>query len=258
MIDKEVLLNTDYYKQPYQKEKDYIQELFLGGIYTKFNDLLVFKGGTALSKFYNSPRFSDDLDFSVSKKGRNEDLEKKLDGLIKSQTTYPTKTLRKLLKRGKIAYELSIRGPLFESLNKYQHLKIEIDQNATVFEQIKTFRRDPKYQDLIPYVAIVMDEREILAEKVVALMFRHNLKARDLYDLYFLVRNGTEIKISLIDKKMREYGHIFTEDKFIGRLTAMQNIWKKELDRLLPESTKVDYVEARDFIIRKFKEVQLL
>lgn len=258
MIDRETLLNTNYYKQPYQKEKDYIQELFLGSIYGKFDDLLVFKGGTALSKFYKSPRFSDDLDFSPSRKGKNGDIEKRLDELIITQTAYPTKILRKLAKGDKIAYELSIRGPLFESLNKYQHLKIEVDKNAAVFEPTETFRRDPKYPDLAPYIAVVMAEREILAEKVVALMFRHNPKARDLYDLYFLARNETEIKTSLIDKKMRWYGHVFTEDKFTRRLTIIQSIWKKELDRLLPEKDRVSYLEARNFIIRSFKEAQLL
>lgn len=258
MIDKEILLKTDYYEQPYQKEKDYVQELFLGGIYGKFDDLMVFKGGTALSKFYGSPRFSDDLDFSISRKGKENDIEKQLDELMESQVTYPTRTLRKITKEGMITYELSIRGPLFETLNKYQRLKIEVDKNATTLEPLKTFRRDPKYPDLIPYVAVVMAESEILAEKVVALMFRHNLKARDLYDLYFMAKKGVEIKVSLIDKKMTEYGHIFTEDKFTSKLTAIGSIWKKELDRLLPEKDRISYLEARNFIIKGFKEVQLL
>lgn len=258
MIDKKTLLDTKYYGQTYQKEKDYIQELFLGCIYGKFDDTLIFKGGTALSKFYNSPRFSDDLDFSASRKSKDEDMGKRLDELIKGQKIYPTRVLRKLVNRDKVAYELSIRGPLFESLNKYQHLKIEVDRNATVFEPIETFRRDPKYQDLGPYVAVVMAEREILAEKVVAMMFRHNPKARDLYDLYFLVRSGTEIKVSLIDKKMRTYGHVFTEDKFMRRLMTIQGIWKRELDRLIPEKDRICYGEAHDLIIKSFREAQLL
>ena len=64
VIGKEELLETANFEQPYQKEKDYIEELFLAEIYEEADEL-VFKGGTAMSKFYGSTRFSDDLDFSV-------------------------------------------------------------------------------------------------------------------------------------------------------------------------------------------------
>ena len=64
MIERDELLKINIYEQPYQKEKNYIKELFLDGIYTATSEL-VFKGGKALSKFYGSNRFSDDLDFSL-------------------------------------------------------------------------------------------------------------------------------------------------------------------------------------------------
>jgi len=38
-----------------------------------------------------------------------------------------------------------------------------------------------------------MNEKEILAEKTVALLYRHNLKARDLYDAFFAIERYRKI-----------------------------------------------------------------
>ncbi len=44
MIEKNELLKMHIYEQPYQKEKDYVEELFLDGIYAVTGEL-VFKAG---------------------------------------------------------------------------------------------------------------------------------------------------------------------------------------------------------------------
>ncbi|MRR29408.1 hypothetical protein EG834_03530, partial [bacterium] len=47
--------------------REYYQHLFLSYFYQQpSSDLVYFKGGTALRVIYNSPRFSEDLDFSSS------------------------------------------------------------------------------------------------------------------------------------------------------------------------------------------------
>ncbi len=257
MMDKEGILKTTYYGQPYQKEKDYINELFLSKIYEK--DMgVVFKGGTALSKFYGLPRFSDDLDFSLSNKDV-DGLIGNLDRVVEEISEFcPIKLLRRISKKDILAYELSARGPLFEASNKYQHVKIEVDKSASVLEDPNIIRRNPKYVDLRPYLAVVMKENEILAEKVVALMFRHNVKARDLFDIYFMIKNDTEIKVSLIDRKMREHGHVFTAEKLIKRVDLIGGIWSKELHRLLPKGEFIDYKEAKTFVMEGLSTANLL
>lgn len=251
-------MGTAHYRQPYQKEKDYIQELFLSEIYTNV-ERIAFKGGTALSKFYESPRFSDDLDFSLlggaTERGLIGGLDKIIEGI---SGIYPLRILRKLNKKDITAYELSVRGPLFETLNKYQHLKLEIDKNASVVESTNAFRKNPEYADLRPYIAVVVGEREILAEKAVALLFRHNLKARDLFDMYFLIKKGVEVRVSLIDRKMRERGHVFAEERAKRRLDLVGGIWDKELRRLLPEEEFIGYDEAKKCVVESFKRAGLL
>lgn len=259
MIDKDVLLKTDIYKDIYQKEKDYIQELFLSEICENASEL-IFKGGTAISKFYGSTRFSDDLDFSIAgAQDKRTTLSATLDNVIAELSNeYPIKLMRKKNNENMLVYELSIRGPLFEMLNKYQHLKIEVDKNASTVSRTKVFRRDPIYPDLKPYVATVMSEKEILAEKVVALLFRHNIKARDLYDIYFLLQSGIGIEVSLVDKKMREYGHTFSIDRLSERMKSVGRIWDKELRRLLPEDKFVEYKNVAEYVNGHFKGVGLI
>jgi predicted nucleotidyltransferase component of viral defense system len=258
MIDKESLFARGGYEQPYQNEKDYIEEMFLSGIFNSL-DSVVFRGGTSISKFYGSVRFSDDLDFSFVQDKAQQNVAGVLEKVIKSLSEwYPIKIMRRTNSAGMLTYELSIRGPLFETLNKYQHLKIEIDKKASVVETIGRFRRNPKYDDLRPYLALVMSEKEILAEKVVALLFRRNLKARDLYDIYYLVNKNVEIKVGLIDRKMKEYGHTFSSERLHKRLMGISKIWEKELRRLLPSKGFVDYEIAKDAVVASFTKAALI
>ena len=258
MIEEDELLKKGIYEQPYQKEKDYMEELFLDEIYAA-NVELVFKGGTALSKFYNSIRFSDDLDFSLAHGDGKNKLPALLDYVIdKTSKEYPLKVMRKKDNADMLVYELSVRGPLFGMLNKYQHLKIEVDKKASVLEKTEIFRRNPIYVDLKPYVAVVMNRKEILSEKIVALLFRHNVKARDLYDIYFLAKSGADFEVSIIDKKMKEYGHTFTKDRLLDRMGQLSLIWNKELGRLLPESDFVRYNDAKEYLMACFEVAGLI
>ena len=258
MIENDELLKTSIYEQPYQKEKDYMEELFLDGIYAA-TDELVFKGGTALSKFYNSIRFSDDLDFSPMHEDGVDKLPALLDSVMdKISKEYPLKIMRRKNNADMLVYELSVRGPLFEMLNKYQHLKIEIDKKDSVLGQTEVFRRNPAYVDLKPYIAVVMNRKEILSEKIVALLFRHNAKARDLYDIYFLAKGGVDFEVSMIDKKMKEYGHTFTKDRLFARIEQLGPIWNKELGRLLPENDFVKYEDVKKYLMARFEVAGLI
>ncbi len=258
MIEENELLKISIYEQPYQKEKDYIEELFLNGIYAATSEL-VFKGGTALSKFYGSNMFSDDLDFSLLHRDYENKLPVLLDKIIAEISgEYALKIMRKKNSADMIVYELSIRGPLFAMLNKYQHLKIEVDKNASILSRPDIFRKNPPYVDLKPYTAVVMSRKEILSEKIVALLFRHNAKARDLYDLYYLVKSGVSIEVSMIDQKMKEYGHTFTKERLLGRMEQLSSLWNKELGRLLPENEFVKYNEVNAYLLACFETSGLI
>jgi predicted nucleotidyltransferase component of viral defense system len=259
MLGYDELLAYKIYEEPYQQEKDYIEELFLSRLFNSCNNI-VFKGGTALAKFYGSNRFSDDLDFSIVL-GREEyeNIKIKIDKVIKRSTEEdPVRILRELNSERKLVYELSIRGPLFERSNKYQHLKIEIGKKEPVLEKPLIFRRNPKYVDIAPYTAIVMNEKEILAEKTVALLYRQNLKARDLYDIYFLLSKGTEIDVPLLDRKMKMYRRAFNPGRFKLRINKIALIWNEELERLLPKNSFISYAVAKEKVSKLFEDAGLI
>ncbi|MEA3432917.1 MAG: nucleotidyl transferase AbiEii/AbiGii toxin family protein [candidate division WOR-3 bacterium] len=68
--------------------REYIQKYLLFILYRKkFYYELIFTGGTALRFLYKLRRFSEDLDFSLSKKARNYDFLKMLE--ILKKRTYP-------------------------------------------------------------------------------------------------------------------------------------------------------------------------
>lgn len=258
MIDKSELLSSASFKRPYQAEKDYLEEAFLSGIFNTRAGL-VFKGGTALSKIYGSARFSDDLDFALFASNGEGKLKRILDEFIEKMSSgIPLRILRTKDTDGSLSYELSIRGPLFEQLNKFQHLKIEIDKKVSVLDTTVKFRKIPIYRDLKPYLALVLSQKEIFAEKLVALLYRHNLKARDLYDLYFEVRSGIVPNIGLIDRKMREFGHTLTKERFFGRVEQIRNIWEKELSRLIPEDAYVGFETAANAVVQSLRDSYLI
>ena len=65
-----------------QVVREYWELIILKGLYeSPWGRYLIFKGGTALRLIYGSPRFSEDLDFSLTKdvlKGKFSSLMKKI------------------------------------------------------------------------------------------------------------------------------------------------------------------------------------
>ena len=68
--------------------------VFLKGLFeSKIADALVFKGGTALRLIYNSPRFSEDLDFSLTSSVSFRDFKALITKIIKSDSRFTLKDL---------------------------------------------------------------------------------------------------------------------------------------------------------------------
>ena len=51
MITKDALAEYKTYNDPYQVEKDYLQDMLLYNIYANSSNEMVLKGGTAFAKF---------------------------------------------------------------------------------------------------------------------------------------------------------------------------------------------------------------
>ncbi|MBI4015823.1 MAG: nucleotidyl transferase AbiEii/AbiGii toxin family protein [Candidatus Aenigmarchaeota archaeon] len=247
MIQKEELKNyakVAGLKNLGQAEKDYIQNIILFILYQEYGNTLIFKGGTALKKCYGLNRFSEDLDFTCVGKVDTKKLE---SGLKRFGIEYEIET--KEYENG-LKIILRITGPLYLGV-RHSICNFIIDfsfrENVTLKPLIKTVGRF--IEELPEFDVLVMDEREILAEKVRAIMSR--TKARDVYDLWFLLEKGVSFDKELTDKKLEYYRESWSPGKFEKHLNLKEAIWNSELDPLIPMVP--EFKSVKKSILEKLK-----
>ena len=211
-------------------EKDYLLELILFNL-TDFRRILVFKGGTALYKFYNLNRFSEDLDFDIAGKQFN------LDALIKrvlrgfeltgmQRTLYETKEYR-----NEINIRFTVRGPLYDgSKNSMSRVALNLSRRERPILMSNKLLI-ASYAEIPSFEVTVLDTKEIVAEKIRCIMTRE--KPRDIYDLWFLSKRETPIDLSLINKKLKLYQLVFNKALFHEKLQQKRNMWTHDLKDLI-------------------------
>ncbi|MBI4414937.1 MAG: nucleotidyl transferase AbiEii/AbiGii toxin family protein [Candidatus Kerfeldbacteria bacterium] len=170
--------------------REYFQHLFLSELY-KISDAehLLFKGGTALRILYGSPRFSEDLDFSlfsVPERERTRLVESLFEKVLVS------------VERSGIAVTYGPKpGPTREGyfgsasfvLFDYPPVEIEINvserNGRTVEGEVNTIA-----SLFVPtYNIFHLPQIDLVHEKVFGALLGRK-KERDFYDLYFLLRKN--------------------------------------------------------------------
>lgn len=221
-------------------EKSWMQDRLLYYLSKKQDDL-VFKGGTALYKFYSMPRFSKDLDFSTKKKV-NEALLKPFCESNKIRLSY--KTIK-----GSHLYKLRFRGVLTQS----NTIRVDINVTKSIYSvDQKTFISH--YPDVPPFVVNVLSLDEILAEKIHAIFNR--TKARDLYDLFFILRITTvtpKIKRFIVkklsDRKIKVEEKKLVQD-IVERIDKYSTLWTQELRHFVLQDLP-NYRAVKEFVEKK-------
>ena len=222
MIDtKQVREMADRYQTPADNiVREYFQHLFLSYLYRqKDADHLLFKGGTALRIVWQSPRFSEDLDFtgtnasihaieSVFEKTllgvEGEGIHVKIDEAKKTSGGYfSILQFEGEGNRGEIQLGVSLRTP--------GKAKGETTLISSEF--------------LPAFTLIHLEEKILIHEKITALLTR--AQPIDFYDLYFILRSRLAFK------------EVFQKDKTLKTklLEAMDKTkldTKGELKRFLP------------------------
>jgi len=164
----------------------------LKDIYTDIQiaPILGFKGGTACFFFYELSRFSLDLDFDL--------LDAKKAGAVFN------KVGNILLHYGDIRDKMIKRNTLFYLLS-YQkgvnNIKVEISR--------RNFGSRYEIKNYLGISMLVMKREDMFANKLVALSERKQLAHRDLYDLWFFLKNRWEINQEIVKKRtnmrLKEY-----------------------------------------------------
>jgi len=169
---------------------------------------------------------TEDLDFTMAKES---DIKKIISNLRRDFGNLGINTrISDLEEKDKsLSFKISAEGPLFTKEIDRCFVSVEISKREEVFNYMATELKT-NYREILGFSAIVMAEKEILAEKIRALLTRN--QARDLYDIYFLLKKGTKIDIGLINRKLEYYGRKAGIKEIVSSIKNKKEIWLPELN----------------------------
>ncbi|OIO21030.1 hypothetical protein COV61_05125 [Candidatus Micrarchaeota archaeon CG11_big_fil_rev_8_21_14_0_20_47_5] len=233
MIRKEELLEIAKLKgiAPKLAELDYLQDIALLIATGEFGERLVFKGGTCLYKAYKLNRFSEDLDFGARKGFTPGVFFQRLPyffNLLDLKSRVRVEQFQKC-----INVRLEVNGPLYDGGRETAAVLMF---NVSLWERVVLpplqFPYSSLYQEVRPFDLFVMDEKEILAEKVRAIYERN--KARDVYDLWYLLkRRGVSVVMGLASKKLSYVEMKFDKEVFFAKIDEKKLGWERDLAGLV-------------------------
>lgn len=204
-----------------------------------------FVGGTALRFLYNLPRFSEDLDFSLTSPVK-DDL-----------TSLMTKIKKELLNAG-YNVEAKYSGPktVFNSWFRFKDLMFESQlsplrsQNFSIKLEIDTnppgggITEARLVNKFFPITFLAYDLPSLFAGKIHALLTRPYSKGRDYFDLGWYLSRPQRLEPNFVLLK-----NALTQTDYKGEFPESKN-WRKVLTRILE---KTDWETIRNDV-RNFLE----
>jgi predicted nucleotidyltransferase component of viral defense system len=170
--------------------REYFQHLFLHELYKLPNsENLLFKGGTALRIIYGSPRFSEDLDFSLFKIVHHQKKEY-VENLFASVLANIERIGIKVdLNRKSNITDEGYFGEASFQIYDYPRIDVVINISSRNGRDIKE-EVDTIANNFIPtYNILHLPKAELVNEKIFSALVQRK-KPRDFYDLYFIMRKS--------------------------------------------------------------------
>lgn len=223
-------------------EQDYIQSLFLEELYDEV-DSLVFKGGTYLKHAFGLDRFSEDLDFTIY----GDFSIKMLRKAAARMDDYDVEASIDKIKTDDISItgRLRYHGPLYDGSEKsIGNIDIEISKREDVFLEPEWKRLFFDYPETRAVTVLGLQKEEIFAEKLRALGTR--IKGRDLYDVWFLLKQDVSTDKELFEKKMR-----VVDSALEINIKISEPEWNQDLEVLLEKPP--EYYEVRKEVVESLK-----
>lgn len=151
---------------------------------TSIGPLLGFKGGTAAHFFYGLGRLSVDLDFDLLNAVKEDLVFEKVEKILREYGTIK----EKYRKQNTLFFILSYE-------EKAQNIKVEINRRsyASRFE-VKNY---------LGISMLVMIKEDMFAHKLVAMLERTKIANRDVYDIWFFLKNHWPINKEIVEKRTK-------------------------------------------------------
>lgn len=233
-------------------EQEVCQKIALAGLHRGgFFDHAAFYGGTCLRMFYGLPRFSEDMDFSLTQKRDDIHLENYFDAIreefnlagfditiTKKEKKAFGKVESAFLKENTEAYDIKFQT------KKTVKVKIELDTDPPLL-----FNTEQKLL-MQPYSFMVrcFTLPDLYAGKMHALVYRawqRRVKGRDWFDFEWYVRNGVPLSFWHLQERIREFnGAIVSPEEFKDQLrkkiveTDIENVKQDVIPYIVPNQQR--------------------
>jgi predicted nucleotidyltransferase component of viral defense system len=251
-------------------ERDYCLAWFLVGLSrSRLRNILAFKGGTALKRCYwGDYRFSEDLDFTLTKATSLETIIAELDN-ISADVQQASGVIIRYSREDRQSHQnshtffLAYEGPLPGTTAREVKVDITIDERL-----VKPLKERPvlkgyeEYSDLPDDATIlVYSLEEILVEKVVALVDRARNEPRDLYDVWYLSeRENIDLSMlvpEIIAKlEFRERGLKGMGEEFGRKEGRLRKLWQMRLAKQMVDLPHFE--EVYRAVKRTFRSTDLM
>ena len=152
---------------------------------TEISPLLGFKGGTAAYLFYNLSRFSVDLDFDLLAPGKEDLVFEGIKNILEKYGTL--KEARK--KRYSLFYLLDYKNKMQNAYN----IKVEINK--------RDFGSKYEIKSYLGIPMKVMVPEDMVTHKLVTMLERIGKTNRDIFDVWFFLKNNWPINEEIIQKR---------------------------------------------------------
>lgn len=210
----------------FSKHKNLMLQI-LKDVYTDpmIGPFLGFKGGTAAHFFYGLNRSSVDLDFDLLDKTKEQIIFEKIQKIAEKYGKIVDSHIKQFNLIIVIAYD-----------KKSQNIKIEINRkNSGSRFEIRNF---------LGISMLVMIQEDMSANKILAMYERMGKTSRDIYDVWFFLKNDWPINKEIVNKRPEMEFRIMLQ-KCADKLEKMDNRRILEgLGEFLTQSQK-DWVRAK-------------
>lgn len=238
-----------------------MQQIVLAGLHKGgFFEHAAFYGGTCLRIFYNLPRFSEDMDFSLTKKDSDIHLENYFQAIhdvfaLTGKDVVITKKDKHhfghvesaFLKEDTSAYDITFQT------EKTVKVKIELDTDPPLF-----FDTEQKLL-MQPYSLMVrcFTLPNLFAGKMHALVYRNwktRIKGRDWYDFEWYIRHEVPLNFTHLQERIREFNRQeITREEFMFLLrerlrSANINEVKKDVINFVNNPVELD-IWSNDYFL---------
>ena len=239
-----------------------MQEIALAGLYRGgFFDKAAFYGGTWLRVFHGLPRFSEDMDFSLTEKNVEFNIENYFPAVIeefkasgrevlitKKEKKVQTKVESAFLNDNTEMYDLSFKT------EKEIKIKIEVDTDPPL-----GFSTEQKLS-LMPFSFMTrcFTLPDLYAGKMHALIFRsykNRVKGRDWYDFEWYVRHDVSLDFAHFQIRAKEFNGLdINKEEFIKMLkekigTTDINMVKRDVMPFIQNPAELD-IWSNDYFLQ--------